>query len=175
MQSWPEHIISRCEDFGLIVPGWLSCRKIFTTCLWAGMGIMTSAMRYIKRSLQRTYGIEMDLSLYAVTDYEDSCQHLLKTYCPAHRFSDLYDYHPGDLAMAVPKAQIMDCHALDAFRGSSSQKSAKKEELIQEFKATVEKLALETYDWPTQAPCIACGQWCHLRPPTCVPEDELPS
>ena len=154
IQLWPEHHFQRCHDFGVIVPRWMKERQIYTTCLWAGMGTHAVALNYIKNFVKWAYDINMKLTCYSMTDYDKTCQRLLKTFRPRCLFGDLSEQFPQDLENKIRAQQTRLRNEFEDFQGTCLQKKQEKDELTLGFRLLVEELAEQTqWQWPTRATC----------------------
>ena len=154
IQTWPEHHFQRCHDFGVIIPHWIKERQIYTTCLWAGMGTHAVALLYIKHFVKWAYDINMKLTCYSMTDYDKTCQRLLKTFRPRCLFGDLSEQFPQDLENKIRAQQTRLRNEFEDFQGTCLQKKQEKDELTLGFRLLVEELAEQTqWQWPTRAIC----------------------
>ena len=154
IQTWPEHHFQRCHDFGVIIPHWIKERQIYTTCLWAGMGTHAVALLYIKHFVKWAYDINMKLTCHSMTDYDKTCQRLLKTFRPRCLFGDLSEQFPEDLENNIRAQQTRLRNEFEDFQGTCLQKKQEKDELTLGFRLLVEELAEQTqWQWPTRAIC----------------------
>ena len=160
MQGFAENFVHRWLSQGRSVPGHLGHINFVTTCKWAGLGTMCSAMKYYQAALSKVAEVNMQISVYSFTDNDRVCTDLCSTFEPMHLFSDLYSYFPESLASKVlqKQAQMLQLYINAGLKGKEAK--VLKDQCVELLKFFVEQLPLQdsfSDCWPTWGDVVTDG------------------
>ena len=139
------------------VPNFLSTHKIVCTCKWAGLGTMTTALKYIEHAIAEVAGVRLDVHIHSMVDYDATCLTMLKPFKPQHLYSDLMQAFPVDLVASIAEKQSECLQKCSTCPYIGKRKQDFLIECVREFQAFVMQANTDMHVWPMRQPCHMRG------------------
>ena len=142
-------MVDRLLVLGLEVPSFLNTHTFVCAFKWAGLGTMTSAMKYIQHAMAEVAGVNIEMHLHSMVDHDPTCLSMLRPFKPQHLFSDLMEAFPPDLVQTIRDRQTVCLRLFSLCPYTGKEKTDYKLECVREFQSFVNSISLRL-KWPTR-------------------------